>query len=539
MHHNLILAFIIVFFGAPAFSQNSLGDGNALDSSTSLLGRVNELGNLPMGVRNIELRQINVLQGRNFNEGIGRDYENTVGMQLLADAAQAGGEDYLDALYNSPWYWNNWDQQSARFLLQGDHSYFNPSFSDAWATAPAQMASGRSIRTYSHEWSAETARKFGRTGELAYPADWSKRQVDQYKLGQVLGSGTMQDSLSTTPVPVGLHRTQDSTGYFAASPMTGVLLETTDTPTSALGFSAWDAARIARDNEDETGSGRLVQPWRTAENRLEQLPINTQVDVSDQYNNVLQTITDRVMDDISMVATDDAKTMEWLESQYFLLQNELAGIPFIGDEEEDGTIVEATEPTDADELSDDAIENIAAALRHGERISHFSSQHLTRFDELVQLGELELVKGNYFDAQRRFNQALQFIPGHPLATAGLGHAKIGAGLYLSAGYILQSLISFQPEMIDVEYDAHLLPPRIELVRAAVTVSNRLDIARDAGTYAFLLAYIGHQLHDQEMVETGLETLKIHTDADDPIIPLLRLIWLEREFMPTDSGLPIP
>jgi len=160
----------------------------------------------------------------------------------------------------------------------------------------------------------------------------------------------------------------------------------------------------------------------------------------------------------------------------------------------------------------------------------FSGQKSTRFDELVQLGEKELAKGDYFDAQRRFNQALQFIPGHPLATAGLGHAKIGAGFYLSAGYVLQSLLSFQPEMIDVEYGEGLLPPRIELVRAAVTVKNRLDVERDAGTYAFLLAYIGHQLHDQEMVEDGLRVLQMHTDFDDPIMPLLRKIWLEEEFM---------
>ena len=135
-------------------------------------------------------------------------------------------------------------------------------------------------------------------------------------------------------------------------------------------------------------------------------------------------------------------------------------------------------------------------------------------------------KGNYFNAQRRFNQALQFIHGHPLATAGLGHADIGAGLYLSAGYVLHSLLTFQPEMIDVEYDSNLLPPRIELVRAAVTIQNRLDSERDAGTYGFLLAYLGHQLHDQEMVERGLGVLKMYSDSDDPFVSLLQKIWGE-------------
>jgi len=113
----------------------------------------------------------------------------------------------------------------------------------------------------------------------------------------------------------------------------------------------------------------------------------------------------------------------------------------------------AQEPVD---LEDGAIEDIGAALRHGERISRFSGQQQTRFDELVQLGELELKKNNFFDAERRFNQALQFIPGHPLATAGLAHAKIGAGLYLSAGYVLQSLLTLSEMRERMPFCLHTL-----------------------------------------------------------------------------------
>jgi hypothetical protein len=90
-------------------------------------------------------------------------------------------------------------------------------------------------------------------------------------------------------------------------------------------------------------------------------------------------------------------------------------------------------------------------------------------------------------------------------------------------------------MIDVTYGEGLLPSRIELVRAAVTVQNRLDVERDAGTYAFLLAYLGHQLHDQDMVEQGLRVLEMYTDSNDPITPLLRKIWLEQAFTPELQG----
>ena len=531
VYFHLILIFFVLTFSSTTVAQNALGDGDLLDSSTSSLGRVNAKNNLPTGVSNIEIRNNRVLDGRGFNEGIGRGYTDTVGLQLLSDAASKGESEYLDALYNSPWYWNNWNQQSAQFLSQGDLSYYNPNFIDQWATAPKQMSSGRALRSYTHEWSLESARKFGGEGEVEYPDDWSKRQVDQYKLGQVLGSGSLPNALDTSPLPIGSYRTSEVFGYLAASPMTGVSVETSDQPTTALGFSAWDEARLAQDMQNGAGSNQLVQPWRTEENRLEQVGTNYQIDVSDQYNQVLQTIANRATAETEVTPTEDAKSLAWLQNQYIKLQNELAGIPFYGDEDEDGEVITFATPEDEqEELSDEAIDYLASALRHGEQLKTFSAQKSTRFDELVQLGEQKLAKGDYFDAQRRFNQALQFIPGHPLATAGLGHAKIGAGFYLSAGYVLQSLLSFQPEMIDVEYGEGLLPPRIELVRAAVTVKNRLDVERDAGTYAFLLAYIGHQLHDQEMVEDGLRVLQMHTDFDDPIMPLLRKIWLEEEFM---------
>jgi len=536
VHFHLISILILFAFGSVAVAQNSLGDGDALDASTSLSGRVNTQKHLPTGVRNSELRLNRVLDGRGFNEGIGRGYTDTTGLQLLADAADKGSDEYLDALYNSPWYWNNWNQQSAQFLSQGDTSYFNPNFVEQWATAPKQMSSGRTIRTYSHAWSEDSARRFGGEGEIDYPDDWSKRQINQYQLGQVLGSGSLPDALDTTPLPVGNYLTKEGAGYLAASPMTGVSLETSEQPATALGFTAWDEARLAQDMLSGAGSGQLVEPWRTEENRLEWVEADNQVDVSDQYSAVLQTIANRANDETAVSSSEDAKSLVWLENQYIMLQNELAGIPLYGDEDEDGEIILFDEPAqEPEELSEESIDYLASALRHGEQINQLSGVKNTRFDELVQLGELELTKGNYFDAQRRFNQALQFVPGHPLATAGLGHAKIGAGLYLSAGYILQSLLSFQPEMIDVKYGEGLLPSRIELVRAAVTVQNRLDIERDAGTYAFLLAYLGHQLHDQEMVEQGLIVLDMYTDSIDPITPLLRKIWLDQAFMPRSQG----
>ncbi len=87
------------------------------------------------------------------------------------------------------------------------------------------------------------------------------------------------------------------------------------------------------------------------------------------------------------------------------------------------------------------------------------------------------------------------------------------------------MLSLQPEMIDVDYAENLLPPRLELVKGAVVITKRLDEERDGGTYAFLLAYIGHQIGDREMIERGLQVFEEREGSNDPLVQLLKRIWL--------------
>jgi len=219
--------------------------------------------------------------------------------------------------------------------------------------------------------------------------------------------------------------------------------------------------------------------WQTQESSLTITVTDNRVAVPDQYKTVLETIAARARE--RMEASSAPLSPDRLDEQYAVLQNQLAGtLPAFGEEEDD------TQTTSV-EVEEEVASVIGSSLRHGEQISHFVTTNQTRFDELVGLGEVALTRREYFLAQKRFNQALRFIPGHPMATVGLGHANIGAGLYLSGGNVLQSLLSFQPEMIDVTYDSLLLPPRLELVRAAIAVKNRIEQDRDGGTYAFLLA----------------------------------------------------
>lgn len=163
-------------------------------------------------------------------------------------------------------------------------------------------------------------------------------------------------------------------------------------------------------------------------------------------------------------------------------------------------------------------------LRHGERIDQLASDEPTRFNELLTAGEKALTEGRYFWAERRFNRALRFVPGHPLPTAGLAHSQIGAGLYQSAALTLRSLFSFQPEMIDVRYGPDLLPKRTRLLEAIATLDVRLQTVRDRNLFAFLLAYVGRLVDDRAALERGLAIMA--ADApDDPLLPLLQSIWL--------------
>jgi len=162
-------------------------------------------------------------------------------------------------------------------------------------------------------------------------------------------------------------------------------------------------------------------------------------------------------------------------------------------------------------------------LRHGQRVEALATGDGSRFDDLLMAGSQKLAAEDYFWAERRFNRALRFIPGHPLATAGLGHSQLGAGLYLSSALTLQTLLGFQPEMIDVRYDPALLPSQADLDRAVSTMADRLRGDRDLDRYGFLLAYIGHQIDRQDLVREGLDAM-LRGGADKELTALLEEIW---------------
>ncbi|MDP7008144.1 MAG: hypothetical protein QGI78_01080 [Phycisphaerales bacterium] len=517
MQTYLNILFSSFFFASTLHAQDAMGTGNALDNNLSTSGRENIQRTLPRGTTNQEIRTNSILAGRSFNEGVGLGTKTH--LQLISDAGAADAEMLADTLNNSPWYWDNWTNPSAQFILQGDSNYFNSHFIDNWAQSPMSVRIGQSMQSINKSWSSQDDYS-DQTAKLQYPSTWSQGQVKQHELARATG-GTydpMQGTWAATPV--GTIRSQGGSGYITASPLRGVAVETTN-HTAAFGLTPWDAARAAEDRENGVGTETLVNRWVVNTGLLDHRANEHQQEAK-VHTTIVDAVQSRTTDQLATNGLLNNQPEGWIDQQYDRLLGQLAGVLPYDEEEEWDVVDDSSEETGPEE---DAMDEIALILQHGQRIEQLESKDQTRFNELMVLAAERFANGEYFWAERRYDRALRFTPGHPLATAGLGHSRIGAGLYLSASLALQSLLSLQPEMIDVEYADTLLPPRLELVKAAVELTSRLNEKRDGGTYGFLLAYIGHQLGDKEMIERGLAVFEEREGGNDPFVRLLKDIWL--------------
>ena len=193
---------------------------------------------------------------------------------------------------------------------------------------------------------------------------------------------------------------------------------------------------------------------------------------------------------------------------------------------------EAEDPPPADPLD---VLRMGRTLRHGERISSLvSPEDRSRAGELIGEAEQQLRAGEYFRAERTFTRALRLVPGHPTATVGLAHSRLGAGLYIPAAMVLRDLFTFQPEMIGATYADELVPNRPRLLRALETVRNRIGQTDDDADNGLMLAYIGRLLEREGIVVEGLGVMRA-ADADDPLLPLLAAVWAEGVVIPEAGG----
>jgi len=196
-----------------------------------------------------------------------------------------------------------------------------------------------------------------------------------------------------------------------------------------------------------------------------------------------------------------------------------------------GTMPESKSPQQLDEEKREDVRGkllpvpeMAEILRHGKKFSQLGTDERRRIDELVRQGEQSLRDGEYFQAERRFDQAQSIAADNPLVEAGIAHAQIGSGLYLSAGLTLKNLFEARPELIDARYDAALLPKGERLNAAVKLMRERITRGDDAPGYGLVLAYIGHQTDNRTLIEEGLKAIT-GTEKLDRQCELLKGVWL--------------
>lgn len=193
-----------------------------------------------------------------------------------------------------------------------------------------------------------------------------------------------------------------------------------------------------------------------------------------------------------------------------------------------------------DDLTRPELEAFAELLRHGQRIEDLSTEARDRFNELMKEAQASLRAGEYLQAERRFNRALRLVPNHPMASAGLINAQIGAGLYAVAGLNLRQTFARYPQMIDTRYEPSLFPARAEIDKAIDVIGDRMVRSDERPHQALLLAYIGRQIDDEQVMRRGLGELP----SGDALATLVRAVWtgdsLEDVLRAPDAGrAPLP
>ncbi|MFP4144797.1 MAG: tetratricopeptide repeat protein [Phycisphaeraceae bacterium] len=195
--------------------------------------------------------------------------------------------------------------------------------------------------------------------------------------------------------------------------------------------------------------------------------------------------------------------------------------------EEEPAREERTEPRTEEErregrAAEDVVERLAYDLPPLETLV---SQRETRTQQMMARAEQALSNEQYLTAEELYRAVLTNDPDRPLARVGLVHAQLGAGMMRSAALQLRRLFEDHPELIAARYGQDLLPT-VERNQWLTEELQRM-VEQDVAGFqpGLVLAYLGYQTGQRELIETGLTTAEEQAPRDS-LIPLLRRIWLD-------------
>lgn len=530
---RMLTAAVLALLAAagPVGAQDALGSGRALDANLSTTGRAN------METQDPDFRSRNLVVTGDVPAG--RGFRGSVGYTAAGDFSGALGSDRF-------------------FSFRAD---------SAWSAAPLirfgrsveQLRFGQSLATLPFRRDTAPSAPIDGAAAAAYPGQVETR----LRLDRLISEAGTDAGFraGAQPRAVGLIDAEEGPVLISASSLRGLEVQTYAAARPMTeGVPLYDVLS-ARERDSAAVPGAPFEPGVSRRLRdesgepVEEIPAGPEDRVDARigegegaYDQIIERIARRYVDVENVTWTARRDLLDRLDERLEDLRGELRGAPDAAVEPTPPTVaatprvgegapgrrdvvdreVDEDDPDaerDGREMRDsrDAGVPIGTILRHGQRVERLATDDDGRFDELMRTAEDRLRAGEYFHAERRFIRALRFIPGHPMATAGLGHAQIGAGLHGSAALTLRSLFTHQPEMIDTVYDAALLPNPIRLAEAIDEIRARLGEERDRALHGFLLAYLGHQADDDALVAEGLDAMENAT-PEDPLLPVLREVW---------------
>jgi hypothetical protein len=354
---------------------------------------------------------------------------------------------------------------------------------------------------------------------------------------------------------------------FAASGLLGLRSIRPDDAIDQSSLPLYERARVRREvNEGRLNEEFIIQPFNATLSRPTDGPIDAQIDPqmltpngttrppaqNSAYDDIVRRIVERYGDRPDVRIDADPRAVERARAD---IRKVTRAFGTQGSDDNDDPIMRdptalpdpTVPPTPANDTSPEGtpsptrpetpeekearererrtqeIKEAANVLNHGTTVRDLSPGDRARVDELVRDAQRSIASSEFFKAERLFNQALLINPDNPLLIAGLANTQIGAGLYLSSALALRTLFADFPEMIDVRYDAKLLPSETRLRLAVDTLRARLD-GKDGDSYGLMLAYIGHQLGEETMVAEGLAKMTGSIE-NDLMREFLTDVWL--------------
>ena len=198
----------------------------------------------------------------------------------------------------------------------------------------------------------------------------------------------------------------------------------------------------------------------------------------------------------------------------------------------------AAEPDDGDAKPDQdhallppALNKLVTKLNYDlPRLETMAGNTDSEVNKHFRKAEEHMATGKYFLAENSYQQILQFKSGHELAGTGLIHAQLGAAMIRSAARNLRRHFVQHPQLIATRYQSTLLPSQKRLEWVASKLHNMVKQSKRTAP-PLMLAYLGYQTGSSKLVRYGLDVAQSR-DPLDPLVPLLRRIWLEE---PTKAG----